>query len=372
MPRPPLPVGAHGKINVREVRPGVFEARCRFRDTDGFTRPVSKVGETAAAAERELKAELTRRKPPSKDEIQASTRLHVLAGRWLITVGRDPGLKQASRDRYVWAVEKVVVPGLGGLELRECTPGRVNDFLQRVVVERGASTARTARVCLSAMLGLAVRLGALAVNPVAGAEQLPVPMREPKALTPAQTTDLMRKLRRDKVAVQRDLPDLVEAMLGTGMRIGEAIALLADDVDLEKGTIHVLATVTDRGRQAAPKTDAGRRVLKVPAHVVELLRRRIENPRIRTDVAVFCSPWGRLRNRRNTSSDLREAFNAAGYPWVTSHTLRKTCATRLDDAKLTAVEIAAYLGHRRPSMTQDLYVAKRSASSRPSEVLMPP
>ena len=56
MARPPLPVGAHGKINVREVRPGRFEARCRFRDTDGFTRPVSKVGETAAAAERELKA----------------------------------------------------------------------------------------------------------------------------------------------------------------------------------------------------------------------------------------------------------------------------------------------------------------------------
>ena len=39
MARPPLPVGAHGKINVREVRPGRFEARCRFRDTDGFTRP---------------------------------------------------------------------------------------------------------------------------------------------------------------------------------------------------------------------------------------------------------------------------------------------------------------------------------------------
>ena len=74
MPRPPLPVGAHGKINVREVRPGVFEARCRFRDTDGFTRPVSKVGETAAAAERELKAELTRRKPPSKDEMRPKSR----------------------------------------------------------------------------------------------------------------------------------------------------------------------------------------------------------------------------------------------------------------------------------------------------------
>ena len=62
----------------------------------------------------------------------------------------------------------------------------------------------------------------------------------------------------------------------------------------------------------------------------------------------------------NTSRDLREARGTAGFTWVTSHVFRKTCATILDEAGLSARVIADQLGHARPSMTQDVYMGRRS------------
>lgn len=48
---------------------------------------------------------------------------------------------------------------------------------------------------------------------------------------------------------------------------------------------------------------------------------------------VFLSARGLLRDPSNTSGDLRKALDRAGFPLATSHTFRKTVATRLDDAR---------------------------------------
>ena len=51
-----------------------------------------------------------------------------------------------------------------------------------------------------------------------------------------------------------------------------------------------------------------------------------------------------------------------GGPKVSSHVFRKTVATRLDEAKLSARQIADHLGHNRPSLTQDVYRGRGFAS----------
>ncbi|GAB3434337.1 hypothetical protein GCM10027436_11370 [Actinophytocola sediminis] len=52
----------------------------------------------------------------------------------------------------------------------------------------------------------------------------------------------------------------------------------------------------------------------------------------------------------------------AGYEWVTFRTFRKTVATLLDAAGLTARQIADILGHAHPSMTQDVYMGRGAPS----------
>jgi len=65
---------------------------------------------------------------------------------------------------------------------------------------------------------------------------------------------------------------------------------------------------------------------------------------------------------REASNVRNRAWNPfrerAGYPWVTFLTFRKTVATLLDEAGLTALQIADILGHARPSMTQDVYMGR--------------
>jgi integrase len=78
---------------------------------------------------------------------------------------------------------------------------------------------------------------------------------------------------------------------------------------------------------------------------------------------------GNLRDPSNTAADIKDAFEKAGVGWATSHTLRKTTASLLDTAGLSAREIADQLGHAHPSMTQDNYLGRNIASNRAADIL---
>jgi integrase len=134
-------------------------------------------------------------------------------------------------------------------------------------------------------------------------------------------------------------------------------------------TVEISATATAFGIEERPKTKAGWRVIAIPPNVVKILRRRIRASRLRTEVVLFPSPIGRIRDPSNTSADLRRALSDASFGWVTSHTFRKTVATRLDEAGLSARSIADHLGHAAPSMTQDVYMGRRAANSEAATVL---
>jgi integrase len=54
---------------------------------------------------------------------------------------------------------------------------------------------------------------------------------------------------------------------------------------------------------------------------------------------------------------------------VTSQSFRKTTATSLDEAGLSARPVADQLGHARPSMTQDVYIGRRVRNGRAAHAL---
>jgi integrase len=370
MPRPPLAVGTFGKIGFLVLGQKRVRARASFRDFDGRRRFVTRYGETRAQAERRLRAALRDRAGPSDDGTGADSRLSSLAGLWLADVD-DSDLTVGTKRLYRFAVQNYVLPGLGELRLREVTVPALDRLLTAVRKNHGPGAAKVTRSVLSGILGEAVRRGALATNPVRDASPRRAPrhsVKRPRALTREEAHQLLERLAADSEADRFDLVDLVEFLLGTGVRIGEACALRWSAVDLDAGTLRVEATLIRIPReglaiQEFPKTTAGRRTIALPAFVVDLLRRRLATPRPATAAdVVFPSPTGRLRDPHNTSSTLRQAFDRADFVWVTSHVFRKTVATRLDEAGLSARQIADHLGHNRPSLTQDVYLGRGLAS----------
>jgi integrase len=226
---------------------------------------------------------------------------------------------------------------------------------------------------LSGICGLAARHDALDRNPVRDTGSLKAPTKKaPKALTADEARKLLAQLDVDETARSRDIPDLVAFMLASGGRIGEAAAVTWGDLDLDAGTVDVRATivrVTGQGLiRKSTKTASGARTLLLPPWCVERLRRRAARPTASDEGAgaetpVFAAPLGGWRDPSNTQADLRTAFSDAGFGHVTSHVLRKTTATVLDHAGLSARAIADQPGHANPSLTQDVYLGRQVAST---------
>ena len=61
--------------------------------------------------------------------------------------------------------------------------------------------------------------------------------------------------------------------------------------------------------------------------------------------------------------------DAGRFSWVTSHLFRTTVATRLDEAGLSARQIADQLGHAHPSLTQDVYMGRRVFTAEAARLL---
>jgi integrase len=115
------------------------------------------------------------------------------------------------------------------------------------------------------------------------------------------------------------------------------------------------------------KSSAGERTLDLPGFVVSMLRRR--KLAYGGGGPVFPDSRGGWRDPSNTSRDLRIARGSEEFAWVTSHVFRKTAATEMDRAGLTARQIADQLGHSKISMTQDHYLGRRSVGREAADAL---
>jgi integrase len=121
---------------------------------------------------------------------------------------------------------------------------------------------------------------------------VPVP-REKKKPVPAKDLDVVRAAIREWANAEKrngprsvDLPDLVEMLVATGMRIGELLALRWSDIELTPPParrddetwmpwLMVNGQITSKGQRVDyGKTDAAMRPIALPDWAAALLRRR--------------------------------------------------------------------------------------------------
>lgn len=363
MPRPRTPLSANGAINVTEVEPGKWRARTRHRFEDGKVRQVERFGATKAKAETALRSALTTLTAPGTGPITKDTRLNDLADRYLRAKAVE-GCKPLTLDVYAKIIALYVRPRFGALAVGEATTGRLQRGLDDLRAEVGAPTARNTRRVLSGMLGMAARADAIRSNPVR--DVAPIKGGGGKAARAIPLDDLprlMEAVRGDEFLRKYDMVDLIEFLAATGCRIGEALALRWEDVDLQVGQVTIRGNVVRvRGRglliQTSPKTEAGARTLNVPAKLVGvLLERRVRQEPNALGI-VFPTILGHLRDPNATARDWRSARTRLGFPEVKFHSFRKSVATIIDYSGGSARDAAEYLGHADPAMTQRVYMSR--------------
>ena len=378
MSRPPLALGTMGEIRYYPLAGVRYRANANYRDFDGVTRRVERVGRSKAQARTRLKeACRDRGRTDAHADITPDTTVTAVAQLWFeeiqaaVAAGdRSPGTAQTYRDR----LDNQVIPAIGALRLREVTVSRVDALLKATRERNGVGTAKLTRTVLSGVLGLAARHDALTGNPVRDAASIRAPQKIRTALDLAEVWDLRAKLAADPQAVAWDLVDLADMMMATGLRIGETAAITWGALDLDAEVLEVRGTVirvTGKGLmiKAKPKSKEGWRTIELPGWMVTKLRKRLAEYVPNTWDVVFTSPTGRLRDPSNTQGDLRAVFDQAGYPEITSHTFRRTVATLMDKAGLSARSAADQLGHAKVSMTTDHYFGRKTRATGAAQVL---
>lgn len=185
-----------------------------------------------------------------------------------------------------------------------------------------------------------------------------------RVLTPAEVLELWGKVSQDEKARRLGLDDLVLLGLTQGLRIGEAVSLRWEDLDLdaEAPTLSVrgkLVRVKGQGLVWDPVTKSVLGARTIPLRTAELAmmfrRRRDERDQMERHhdaevrkiraTQVFLSETGRHMDQDNVNKHLRELFDRAGFKWATFHTLRRTVSAELKRQGIPDSEVARFLGH---------------------------
>ena len=294
-------------------------------------------------------------------------RLEMVAGWWLERYERrvDSGERRVrTLEIHTYYLRRHVLPLVGSRLIREITVADVVELLDRLR-ERGCAekTVAGALGTLNNVMRFAVRNSWIADSPVEKLERYerPRPERHPQ-----------RALGRDEIArlLNCCLPayrTLVATALYTGMRLSELLGLTWDDVDLDRGCIHVRAQLSHShigspARRVAPKTRAAARQIPLTPQLAAVLReRRLSAAQSAGGDWVFSTRKGRPLSQRNIQrSALHLAADAAGLrvdgARLRFHDLRHTFASHLIiDLGLDVVQVSRLMGHASPSTTLNIY-----------------
>lgn len=260
-----------------------------------------------------------------------------------------------------------IVPAIGRTRLDRLTPAKVEDFTTELVTAKGLSPRTVAHIrgTLRQALNDAMRDGLVSINAAALAKPPRQEHVEMKTLNARHVKKLLAATESDRYG------PLWALLAGAGLRIGEALALTWDDVDLGDGVVHVRRSYSKVGPGRWAVTDAktkrSRRRIELPATVVgalaDLRDRQVVEQRdagrlwqtYKHGQPLFTDEYGRIPEPTNMNRALTKALKDAGLPHIRVHDLRHTYATLLLEQGVPLVTVSRLLGHGSISVTADTY-----------------
>jgi integrase len=270
--------------------------------------------------------------------------------------------RQTARERtlevYQWALRQHLNPYFGRRRLDQITVDDVAAFIAAMQRKglRG-STIHTALRPLSRILAHAARRGAIPLNPCSQLERGERPSLTDQRPKRILTLEEMRAL-----IAAADSPHsrcLLELLLTTGLRIGEALGLTIGDLDREHSLIRIEAQLGRDGSRTPLKTPESRRTIDIPPELMRRLlaltatRGALFNP----DALLLASRNGTGLERKTARNALKRATKTAQIttPHPTLHDLRHTHASMLIALDIPLVDVQRRLGHRKPDTTLRIY-----------------
>ncbi|MBV9011567.1 MAG: tyrosine-type recombinase/integrase [Pseudonocardiales bacterium] len=367
----------------------VIRARAYICDLQGHRREVSASGTTRKQAERALRHRIATTFTTREPIITRQARLRVFAQIMLaekrarMTEGQ---LSPGTLRNYEAIWRRHIEPALGDMAIEWVGVAKCDEFLKTLRATKGYATVKGARSVIAEILAVAIRKEAIPLpNPIEGcADIVGKGAHVVKALDSSEAVHIWYRLqelaatpgplvnnrRYRPTMCDSLLPDLWLWMLGTGDRIGNALAARWSWIDMEAGTARLgpnVIRVPGEGLRINEGTSKSQEMedIDLPEQVIAMLLARREHVAPSPLGLVFPNDIGGLLDPSNVSSKkLRPALKTIGYGHVSSHWCRRTLGSELDSAGMTLTEIAGRLRHSDSRTTERYYVRKRGGNPR--------
>lgn len=302
-----------------------------------------------------------------------------------------PVIKETSVYTYTKLYEGIIKNSLGKKYLSQIKPIHIQTLYNDLLDEGlSANYISCVNSVLYNILELACKNDLIVKNPCTGVTVPKAGKRDRRVLSADEQFLLLSYFKKDQ---WKAYEPLIVTLLGTGMRIGEALGLTWSDLDFTNRTVSVnktLVYVKDihtshfAFKYQTPKTSSGIRIIPMQSDVADALRRQqIYQKRMRLYIGsgwnclegfedlVFTGITGKPKSAdgiRNVLINVVGEINAdrqmlaekdhtraTVMEHIHPHAFRHTFATRCFELDIPPKTVQQILGHSSLQMTMDLY-----------------
>lgn len=329
---------------------------------------VTKRGFRSATEAGKARRELLGRPHQSTHRPASGMTVSELLDIYLDGLDADDRLSQKTRFDYRNSAAVYVRPALGDRRVRDVGPEMLLAWQRKLAKSGGsktgkalsANTIRLARAPLAGAFKLALTAGLIAINPMIGTPR-PVARRSiPRHWSPEQAREFLSLMEGD-----RTLP-VWGFLLGSGMRIGELVALRWPSVDLKNRRVRVVDFVSTLGYDLLPSSGKSRDAVRTIdlddglVSVLKLQRKVQAQEQLATEdyvesEFVFTKLSGGQYHPQFLSRMLGQFSVELKLPRLTAHGLRHTSATLMLASGVAPKVAAERLGHADATLFTNLY-----------------
>jgi integrase len=282
-----------------------------------------------------------------------------------------------------------IIPAIGPVKLKDLRLPIVNSFYNQLLDSgRGEFTVRYIHRILHSALSDAIRLGYIGYNP---ADHATLPSKTSyRAMVEMKAKDYLAAGHVDDEVVPEEIHVLTESQVSqfiiaamdspycalfdlapiTGMRAGELLGLMKNDIEYDNG----FASIRIRRQVhrtpgvclmfSPVKTKAGLRTIQIGANTSKILQEQLVRIELMKAIAgkrwqecglLFPSSVGTPLEISNLRREFNRVLDKAGLPRIRFHDLRHTAASIMLSHKVPVVIVSKILGHSKPSVTTDIY-----------------
>jgi integrase len=393
----------------RQKQSGQYEYR--YYDKNGIRRSIYswrlKTGDSVPKGKRDckpLRQLIFELENDKRDNIDSSTaKTATLNSRFDIYIKNKIGLKPSTKQNYKYMYERYVRGTIGNRKISEINYTDIQEFYNGFIQDLGfkITSLETIHTLLNPVFDNAIADNLIRNNPCPRAmktlrEELKYKRTngsKKHSLTASQQKALIDYIKSDNR--RERWANVITVLLGSGLRIGECLALTWADCDFKENSISITKTLSYRKWEDGkcyfrvmeePKTKDGIRRIPMFDKVREALLAEKERQN-REGTAnmiidgyggwVFTNRYGKVLSPKSTNDSLKriirdynmeekvaakkEKRKASPLPNLSNHILRHTFCTRLmeesckPDSGLSVKLIQSLMGHADFKTTMDIY-----------------